>query len=125
MQKLRWSERGWSRGFSYCSWKFQSGSGVGATTENRWKALGFALVNIARLEIAGAGPMDFVLRRQSGSLAAPGQTDVDATFEQPRRITVAQRVRRDSPLDPRRAGGVLEGAAQHLLIGRRAGTIGE
>ena len=46
-----------------------------ATTENRWKALGFALVAIARLEIAGAGPMDFVSRRQSGSLAAPGQTD--------------------------------------------------
>lgn len=50
---------------------------------------------------------------------------VDAAFEQPRRITVAQRVRRDSPLDPRRAGSVLEGAAQHLLIDRRAGTIGE
>jgi hypothetical protein len=33
-----------------------------ATTENRWKALGFALVAIARLEIAGAGPMDFVSR---------------------------------------------------------------
>lgn len=46
-----------------------------ATTENRWKALGFALVAIARLDIAGAGPMDFVSRRQSGSLAAPGQTD--------------------------------------------------
>ena len=29
MQKLRWTERGWSRGFSYCSWKFQSRSGVG------------------------------------------------------------------------------------------------
>jgi hypothetical protein len=46
-----------------------------ATTENRWKALGFALVAIARLDIAGAGPMDFVSRRQSGSLAAPGQMD--------------------------------------------------
>ena len=46
-----------------------------ATTENRWKALGFALVAIARLRIAGAGPMDFVSGRQSGSLAAPGQTD--------------------------------------------------
>src|SRR6202034_4454378 len=46
-----------------------------ATTENRWKVLGFALVAIARLEIAGAAPMDFVSRRQSGSLAAPGQTD--------------------------------------------------
>jgi hypothetical protein len=33
-----------------------------ATTENGWKALGFALVAIARLEIAGAGPMDFVSR---------------------------------------------------------------
>ena len=33
-----------------------------ATTENRWKALGFALVAIARLEIAGTGPMDFVSR---------------------------------------------------------------
>jgi hypothetical protein len=39
--------------------------GIGAleaTTENRWKALGFALVAIARLEIAGTGPMDFVSR---------------------------------------------------------------
>ena len=49
---------------------------------------------------------------------------VNTAFEQSRRIAVAQRVRRD-PLDTRRAGGVLEGAAQHLLIGRRPGTIGE
>ena len=62
MQKLRWTERGWSRGFSYCSWKFQLGSALEATTDNRWKALGFALVAIARLEIARAGPMDFVSR---------------------------------------------------------------
>src|ERR1700684_4098057 len=75
MQKLRWTERGWSRGFSYCLWKFQSGSGVGATTENRWKGLGFALVAIARWAMGGGGPMDFVSRRQRGSLAAPGQTD--------------------------------------------------
>ena len=50
---------------------------------------------------------------------------IDAVFEQSRRIAVAQRVRRDSPLDPHRAGGILEGAAQHLLIGRCARTIGE
>src|SRR5271154_5682387 len=55
MQKLRWTERGWSRGFSYCSWKFSRDRALEATTENRWKALGFALVAIARLEIAGRG----------------------------------------------------------------------
>ena len=47
-----------------------------ATTENRWKALGFALVAIARLEIAGGGANGLRFRaEQSGSLAAPGQTD--------------------------------------------------
>jgi len=35
-------------------------------------------------------------------------------------------LRRDPPPDPRRAGGVLKGAAKHLLVGRAgAGTIGE
>jgi hypothetical protein len=82
-------------------------------------ALSETRVGSVRWDVDGGGG-DVDVAEQD--LHDPG---VDAAFEQPRRITVAQRVRRDSPLDPRRAGGVLEGAAQHLLIGRRAGTIGE
>ena len=55
MQKLRWTERGWSRGFSYCYGNFSRDRALEATTENRSKALGFALVAIARLEMAGGG----------------------------------------------------------------------
>ena len=51
---------------------------------------------------------------------------VDAVLEQPRRVAVAQGVRRDSPRDARLARGLLEGAAQHLLVGRKiAGVIGK
>jgi hypothetical protein len=41
---------------------------------------------------------------------------VDAVFEQSRRVAVAQLVRSNSPLDPRRTSGVLEGEAQHLRV---------
>ena len=43
---------------------------------------------------------------------------IHASFEQSRRIAVAQGVGRDPPSDSSRAGGVLESAAQHLLVGR-------
>jgi len=51
---------------------------------------------------------------------------VDAGLEQPRRVTMAQRVRCDPSGDPRHTGGGLEAAAQHLLVERvGAGAIGE
>ena len=43
---------------------------------------------------------------------------IHASFEQSRRIAVAQGVGRDLPRDSSRASGVLESAAQHLLVGR-------
>ena len=43
MQKLRWTERAWSRGFSYCSWKFQSRSGVGGDDGEQVEGSGLRL----------------------------------------------------------------------------------
>ena len=62
MQKLRWTERGWGRGFSCRLWDFQSGLGVGGDDREQMEAPGFPVVAVATLEIAGARPMVFVSR---------------------------------------------------------------
>ena len=55
MQKLRWTERGWSRGFSYCSWKFQSGSGVGGDDREQVEGSGLRLGRRCALGDCGGG----------------------------------------------------------------------
>ena len=55
MQKLRWTERGWSRGFSYCSWKFQSGSGVGGDDGEQVEGSGLRLGRHCALGNCGDG----------------------------------------------------------------------
>src|SRR5271169_6122092 len=55
MQKLRWTERGWSRGFSYCSWKFQSRSGVGGDDGEQVEGSGLRLGRHCALGNCGGG----------------------------------------------------------------------
>ena len=77
MQKLRWTERGWSRGFSFGLWNFQSGlvrcrrlrgasrglwtaSSSPLRRSRGWRAADSLRFALASLEIGCAGPSVFV-----------------------------------------------------------------
>jgi hypothetical protein len=68
MQKLRWTERGWSRGFSYCSWKFQSRSGVG-------RGRRFPALRTGRVDSPTGAQKTCVLLRVDGSTRRRGAHD--------------------------------------------------
>ena len=67
MQKLRWTERDWSRGFSFSLWNFQSGlMPLGAASGSKSRRLEGVFVAIAAFERVARGRQPWFLAGEPG-----------------------------------------------------------